>query len=271
MSMSSVEMLAMIRTCSLNRLVQYATFVSEHIRIARTSPSVKEALQGLRQILYTGVALDAQDSQWAFANGLRITVRWLFSAAWGHILILPVSVHVWNIGDRYAGHSAEERGILTPISLAAPLLVSRVGPSSSARLLRPCRGASPIFVPYISSEPEAADTGRPPMYEVVVAVDAPDAPPRALFSADGYWHTGDLFDRVLPSDGEPEGWVHRGRMGDWIKTSAGFVDTKCVLLPSSIALRAYFSTVDPSRTLYAENARPSSSMPSLLGPRELIR
>ena len=64
----------MIQSCGLNRLVQYATFVSVHIRAAQADPDVKHALQSLRQILYTGVALDSQDSQWAFEHHLRLTV-----------------------------------------------------------------------------------------------------------------------------------------------------------------------------------------------------
>ena len=113
-----------------------------------------------------------------------------------------------------------------PRCFVAPLLVSRVGASPSARLLRPCKGASPIFVPHISSDSDDVASRHHTLYEIIVAADAPDAPSHALFSPDGFWHTGDLFEKVYPADGGPPGWVHRGRAGDWIKTCSGFVDTK---------------------------------------------
>lgn len=102
------------------------------------------------------------------------------------------------------------------------------GATSSTRMLRPCDGACPIFVPYISSATESANELRPVLYEIVVAAEAPDAPPASLFGSDGFWHTGDLFEKVHPDDGGPPGWIHRGRAGDWIKIVPGFVDTKYV-------------------------------------------
>lgn len=163
---------------------------------------------------------------------------------------------------------------------AAPLLISKLDQPHPRHIMRPCAGASPVFVPYTppdapraasahytpahrapaangharpngpaSSTTEASPApARPQLYEIVVAPDAPDAPPAALFGPDGLWHTQDLFERVaLPpraaapstaarqetaqaeAEAEAVGWVHRGRAGDWIKTSPGFVDTKCVV------------------------------------------
>jgi hypothetical protein len=74
MAMPPAEMVQMVRTCGLNRLVQYGTFVSAHIRAAQADEDVKRALQGMRQILYTGVALNVEDERWAAENGLRLTV-----------------------------------------------------------------------------------------------------------------------------------------------------------------------------------------------------
>jgi hypothetical protein len=74
MAMPPAEMVQMVRTCGLNRLVQYGTFVSAHIRAAQEDEDVKRALQGMRQILYTGVALNVEDERWAVENGLRLTV-----------------------------------------------------------------------------------------------------------------------------------------------------------------------------------------------------
>ena len=74
MAMAPDELVHMVRACGLNRLVQYGTFVSAHIRAAQTDEDVKKALMGLRQILYTGVALGDEEATWAAKNDLRLTV-----------------------------------------------------------------------------------------------------------------------------------------------------------------------------------------------------
>ncbi|GJE85478.1 hypothetical protein PsYK624_015570 [Phanerochaete sordida] len=86
-------------------------------------------------------------------------------------------------------------------------------------------------------------TTRPELFEIVVAPSAPDAPPASLFSADGLWHTQDLFvvaphgddapqyphsERARPDPSGGRGWVYKGRAGDWIKTVTGFVDTRAI-------------------------------------------
>lgn len=112
MAMSSDEMVAMIRLCGLNRLVQYATFVSVHIRAAQTDPAVNRALQGLRQILYTGVALNAQDALWGFENGLRLTVSRLSCILRRYLSDSRCGLlgHVWDFRNRYDdGHGQQGR------------------------------------------------------------------------------------------------------------------------------------------------------------------
>ncbi|KAI0657005.1 acetyl-CoA synthetase-like protein [Cubamyces menziesii] len=99
----------------------------------------------------------------------------------------------------------------------APLLRSRVGLDPSARLLRPVRGANPAFLPYKDKESGGAELD---LYEVVVPADADDCPPPHMVAADGYYHTNDIFEKV------DDGWIYRGRAGDWIKVLGGFVDTK---------------------------------------------
>ncbi|OJT05027.1 hypothetical protein TRAPUB_4183 [Trametes pubescens] len=101
----------------------------------------------------------------------------------------------------------------------APLLRSRVGLDPSARLLRPVRGANPAFLPYKDKDSGSADSD---LYEVVVPADADDCPPPSLVAADGYYHSNDIFEKV------EDGWVYRGRAGDWIKVLGGFVDTKSI-------------------------------------------
>lgn len=45
-----------------------------HIRNAQGNPEVLKALKSLQQILHTGVALNCEDEEWAYKNGLSLTV-----------------------------------------------------------------------------------------------------------------------------------------------------------------------------------------------------
>ena len=102
---------------------------------------------------------------------------------------------------------------------------SRLGTDAEARALRPIRGARAVFLPQSG---EAANvSGEQELYELVVPQDADDCPPAEFCAADGYYHTQDLFEKSF------DGWVYRGRAGDWIKVLGGFVDTKCVALSRS--------------------------------------
>ncbi|KIP05680.1 hypothetical protein PHLGIDRAFT_119584 [Phlebiopsis gigantea 11061_1 CR5-6] len=67
------EFLAMVRQCGLNRLLQYASWLSALISEARQNGEVLEAMQGLRQVVYTGVSMNPEDEAWALANGIPIT------------------------------------------------------------------------------------------------------------------------------------------------------------------------------------------------------
>ncbi|KAI0764537.1 acetyl-CoA synthetase-like protein [Trametes elegans] len=183
MAATAEEFLALVRVCGLTRLILFATFLANIIRAARTDPAIRDALKDLRQIFHTGVALNKEDEQWAYDNGLRIITS----------------------------YSTTE---------TAPLLRSRIGTDAASRLLRPVRGANPAFLPY-----KDTDGGSSPgleLYEIVVPAGADDCPPPALVAPDGYYHTGDIFQKI------EDGWVYRGRAGDWIKVLDGFVDTKTI-------------------------------------------
>ena len=91
----------------------------------------------------------------------------------------------------------------------------KTSPGSS--ILRPIPGANPVFLPFEDHD-KSADGVQ--LYEVVVPSTADDCPPPEMCGADGYYHTNDLFEQV------EDGWVYRGRGGDWIKLLGGFCDTK---------------------------------------------
>ena len=91
----------------------------------------------------------------------------------------------------------------------------KTSPGSS--ILRPIPGANPVFLPHQDQDKGA---GGVQLYEVVVPSAADDCPPPEMCGTDGYYHTNDLFEHV------EDGWVYRGRGGDWIKILGGFCDTK---------------------------------------------
>ena len=71
----------MITRCNLNRLHQFGTFLSAHIRRARQNPKLFHLLKSLDCLLYCGVALGKEEDEFAFRNGLEVIVSLLFSSA----------------------------------------------------------------------------------------------------------------------------------------------------------------------------------------------
>lgn len=196
------QFVGMTRACSLNRLAVYATFLSSLIRAAKQDETVKVALQSLRDIFHTGVALNKEDGEWASANGLKVIVR--------PVGVSPIKTPT-DLLRLKNSYSTTETG---------PLLRASSGPDSSSHLLRPLAGSHAVFLPNTNSE-DSSD--GPQLYELAVPSGVDECPPAEFCGADGYYHTKDLFERV------DDGWVYRGRAGDWIKVVSGFCDTKCAL------------------------------------------
>ncbi|KAF4611892.1 hypothetical protein D9613_003756 [Agrocybe pediades] len=182
---SSEELIDMVVRCGLNRLNQFAAFLMKHFRNAREDPKLLSIMQNLDDILYSGMALPHDDEQWALKNGLRL--RNLFgSTEIGGILL----------------SGEHER---------------------NAALLRPLPGTSYRFDP-IETPEEGVPQSNAALYELVILSSSPDCPSTTLRQADGHFHTGDLFQQVLPG-----WWVSRGRDDDWIKSETSLrCDTKAI-------------------------------------------
>ncbi|EKM58135.1 uncharacterized protein PHACADRAFT_206972 [Phanerochaete carnosa HHB-10118-sp] len=244
MAMGSTELLHMVRATGLNRLVQYGTFVAAHIRSAMAEQEVADVLRGMRQVLYTGVALGAEEERWAGENGVKLSAMYGTSET-GPLLISkdgPYPLRPCKGAQPvFVPHTASSLSSPGPSSLS-------LGPSSDI-LTAPAPSSphsSALGSPPFSPGPSSTQAIRPALYEIVVSPAAPDAPPSTLFSTDGWWHTQDLF-AIAPDtnteDGTPDGinacvadvsvndrrgWVYKGRAGDWIKTVTGFVDTRAI-------------------------------------------
>ena len=72
---SSDELVDMISRCGLNRLNQFAGFLVSHLRHAQADPKFHSILQGLEEILYSGMPLPQADERWALQNGIPLIVR----------------------------------------------------------------------------------------------------------------------------------------------------------------------------------------------------
>ncbi|KAG8219899.1 hypothetical protein J3R82DRAFT_894 [Butyriboletus roseoflavus] len=71
---SSEELVDMIHRCQLNRLNQFPTFLSSHLRNARSHPKLLEQLRSLSEIIFSGLQLHREDEEFAYRNGLKIKV-----------------------------------------------------------------------------------------------------------------------------------------------------------------------------------------------------
>lgn len=64
----------MVHRCGLNRLNQFSTFISSHFRNARENPKLLVDLQMLDSILYSGLPMPQEEEDWAYRNGLKLSV-----------------------------------------------------------------------------------------------------------------------------------------------------------------------------------------------------
>ncbi|KAF9027544.1 acetyl-CoA synthetase-like protein [Hymenopellis radicata] len=193
MGMSTEELLTITMHCGVNQVVLYAPFLASHIRNAKDSPEVLEILRNCRQIIYTGVALNPEEEQWAFLNSLPITVRNFF-------LLNNSTSH----------------------SFLATVMRSQCGSSPTDRYLRMIPNTSAEMIPSTDVGDADGGLGRH-FFELIVHPGNVDSPHPSLLSPDGLHHTGDLFEEV-----EPGLYLFRGRSGDWIKTLGGFCDAKSI-------------------------------------------
>ncbi|KAF8154247.1 hypothetical protein B0H34DRAFT_800120 [Crassisporium funariophilum] len=172
---SSEELVDMIRRCGLNRLNQFASFLGNHIRNARSDAKLLSMLSNLEDVVYSGLPLSQEEEQWGLKNGIKI--RNLFgSTEVGGMLI----------------SGAHER---------------------NPALLRPLPGTSYRFVPIDSDDEqgEGVHQSNAAMFELVILSDSPDCPTVGLRQADGHFHTGDLFQEVAPGwyifRGRDDDWI----------------------------------------------------------------
>lgn len=188
---SSDELADMIARCGLNRLNQFATFLTTHLKRSRQDAKLLGLLQGLDEILYSGLMLAPEQEAYALQHGLRL--KNLF-------------------GNTECG----------------AMMLSVGGKGPDARYLRPIDGTSYGFFA-LDSNAAVEDGGHTDanaqLFELVILSESGDCPDPALRSADGHYHTGDLFQQIRAGSS----YVFRGRDDDWIKSENSLrCDTKAI-------------------------------------------
>jgi hypothetical protein len=64
----------MIRNCGVNRLNQFATFLTQHLRNSRQNRKLLALMQSLDDVIYSGLALPREEEEWACGNGIKLRV-----------------------------------------------------------------------------------------------------------------------------------------------------------------------------------------------------
>ncbi|KIJ68334.1 hypothetical protein HYDPIDRAFT_81995 [Hydnomerulius pinastri MD-312] len=217
---SSEELVDMVHRCHLNRLSQFSTFLSTHLRNSRSNPKLLGYLQSLDQIVFSGLPLNREDGEWAHRSGLQM--RNLFgSTECGAILL--------SIGGR----------------------------GRDAPLLRAIPGTSYAFVPIdAASELESGHQSSTQLLELVILADSGDCPDPSLRASDGHFHTGDLFQEMAPNSyafrGRNDDWIKSENslrcdtkaIEDNVRATCGDLIDECIVV----------GTGRPSPALFVEPA-----------------
>ncbi|KAI0673463.1 acetyl-CoA synthetase-like protein [Trametes maxima] len=189
---SSDELVDMVQRCGLSRINQFPTYLTHHLRNSRHSPKLLALLQGLDEILISGLMMSPEDEEWVYRNGIKL-MNCYGTTEVGSMLV-----------------SAEDSA------------------QDPARALVQVPSTKYAFVPLEPAAQRDSETGyadaNAQLLELIILADSPDCPDRSLRHADGDYHTGDLFLEVAPGR-----YVYRGRNDDWIKSENSLrCDTKAI-------------------------------------------
>ena len=198
---SSDELVDMIHRCQLNRLNQFSTFLSSHLRNARLHPKLLEQLRSLSEIIFSGLPLPREDEEFAYRNGVKIKVCHTVLEYKDTVLTAPQNL----FGNTECG----------------AMLLSIGGSGRDAALLRPVPDTSYVFIPIDATSGHQSSTQ---LLELVILADSGDCPDLSLRGTDGHFHTGDLFQETATGL-----YNFCGRNDDWIKSENSLrCDTKYV-------------------------------------------
>ncbi|CAA7268855.1 unnamed protein product [Cyclocybe aegerita] len=187
------EFLAMVSD-GLNFVMLYAPWLSKLINVARTDKKVYDALRGMRQVTYTGAALNLEDEQWLVENGIPATTIYATTEA-GGCLVSDIS----DVKTLPSMHIIE--GI-------------------KCKLL-PTSGVNKVE---LDGDSEKRARGGQ-LYDCFIPADADNCPHPSIRNRPDGHITGDIFEETTPGL-----YAFRGRNDDWIRTGKthSFCDTKSI-------------------------------------------
>ncbi|PFH50373.1 hypothetical protein AMATHDRAFT_145280 [Amanita thiersii Skay4041] len=219
LSFSSDELASMIQHCGLNRLNQFATFLTNHFRYARSDPKLLGMLQGLDDVLYSGLPLSQEEENWARRNEVKL--RNLFGS-----------------------------------TECAAMLMSSGDSGRTGNLLTPLDGVVYNFVPISQPASPGGHQSTARLFELVIMAESPDCPDVSLRHADGNFHTGDLFQEAAPGmylfRGRDDDWIKTENslrcdtkaIEDNVRMTCGDLISECVVVGSRRPSPAMF--VEPA-------------------------
>lgn len=227
----SEELVDMITRCHLNRLVQFPTYLTTHIRTSRRDPKVLRMLQELDEIFYSGLMLSSDDEEWIIRHGINI------------------------------------RNCFGSTECGAMLLST---PGKSVPLV-PMEGTSYGFLPINSSLDGQHQNANARTLELVILSDSADCPDPSLRGPDGHYHTGDLFLELpgggYISRGRDDDWIKSENslrcdtksIEDNVRATCADLVSECIVVGNG----------RPSPALFVEAANPDAN-PEVL-KRNILR
>ncbi|KAJ3512855.1 hypothetical protein NLJ89_g3283 [Agrocybe chaxingu] len=214
------EFLAMVSD-GLNFVMLYAPWLSKLISVARTDRKVYDALRGMRQVTYTGAALNPEDEQWLIENGIPATV--IYATTEAGLFSYTILDH-----DELEDHKADPF-ILCNLGGCFVSDISDVKALPSMHIIEgiKCKLLPTSGVNKIELDGDSENRARGgQLYDCFIPVDADNCPHRSIRNRPDGHITGDIFEETAPGL-----YAFRGRNDDWIRTgkTLSFCDTKHVI------------------------------------------
>ncbi|KAJ7084974.1 acetyl-CoA synthetase-like protein [Mycena epipterygia] len=191
---SADEFMDLVNEQGMNRMFIYADWLVKLAAIARSDEKVLSALRGMRQITYTGSAINPEVEKWLVEQDVPLATM-------------------------YA---------TTEVS---PALVSNLADRTTLPAMRVMPGVDISFIPASNISVEDLDgdaAGRSKggiLYDLFIPRSSRHCPHPTVMSLSDGNVTGDLFEEAQPGY-----YAFRGRSDDWIHTGAGllYCDTKSI-------------------------------------------
>ncbi|KAF8520866.1 acetyl-CoA synthetase-like protein [Hysterangium stoloniferum] len=176
---SSTSLIQMVEECKLTTISIYSFQLIKHLKNACSDLRLLHVLQSVSAIVCTAGPMPESDLDWACSNGLHIVM--VFGATETGLLLSTTNVR----GEKPAAYKSLD-----------------------------LEGFNHTFVPVGGSSPLTGGN----LLELVVLSESQDCPDVSFRSADGHFHTGDIFIEV-----SPKRYISWGRLDDRIKMYDGLI------------------------------------------------